>query len=567
MPLLAIEDLRVSIRGAQIIRGLSLQVADGEILGLVGASGSGKSMTALACVRLLPAGAHTTGAIRVRGESLTDAGEARLRQIRGRGVGLVFQEPMTALNPLMRIGAQVAETFTLHRAASAADARRRARRTLEEVGLGGIDGIERRLPHELSGGQRQRVAIAMAIALQPPLLIADEPTTALDAISQARVLDLLVGLARARGMGLILITHDLAVVARITDRIVLMREGSIVEQGAARDLLLEMRQPYERAVRRAGKAAAEGATADVAPLAAANIAPVATANVAPAPAADSASAAAPEHAGGGDSIGSPGPVLEVCGVVQEYRGRRRSLWHAAAAVRAVDGVSLSVGPGEIVGLVGESGSGKSSLLRIILALDAPREGEVRLLGKPFSGIRGAALKRRRCAIQAVFQDPYGSFDPRWTVERLIAEPFHLLDPPPGTLERRSRVAQALAEVGLPAGAAVRRAHEFSGGQRQRIAIARALVTRPAVIALDEAVSALDGVVRAQILELLADLAARLRIAYIFVSHDLDVVKSIADRVYVMRQGRIVEHGPTASVLGDPRDPYTQALIAAAPTPT
>jgi peptide/nickel transport system ATP-binding protein len=562
VPLLAIEDLRVSIRGAQIIRGLSLQVADGEILGLVGASGSGKSMTALASVRLLPAGAHTTGAIRLRGESLTDAGEARLRQIRGRGVGLVFQEPMTALNPLMRIGDQVAETFTLHRAASAADARRRARRTLEEVGLGGIDGIERRLPHELSGGQRQRVAIAMAIALKPPLLIADEPTTALDAISQARVLDFLVGLARARGMGMILITHDLAVVARITDRIALMREGAIVEQGAARDLLLEMRQPYERAVRRAGNAAAEGA-----PAAAADVAAMNAANVAPAAAAESASAAAPENAGEGDSIGRPGPVLEVCGVVQEYRGRRRSLWHAAAAVRAVDGVSLSVEPGEIVGLVGESGSGKSSLLRIILALDAPREGEVRLLGEPFSGIRDAALKRRRCAIQAVFQDPYGSFDPRWTVERLVAEPFHLLDPPPGTFERRSRVAQALADVGLPAEAAVRRAHEFSGGQRQRIAIARALVTRPAVIALDEAVSALDGVVRAQILELLADLAARLRIAYIFVSHDLDVVKSIADRVYVMRQGRIVEHGPTASVLGDPRDPYTQALIAAAPTPT
>jgi peptide/nickel transport system ATP-binding protein len=541
-PLLGIEDLRVSIRGVDIVRGLSLEVAAGEIVGLVGASGSGKSMTALAIARLLPAGSHLTGAIRLRGESLTDADEARLEHIRGREIGLVFQEPMTALNPLMRIGDQVAETITLHRAASAAEGRRWARRTLDEVGLRDVAGIERRLPHELSGGQRQRVAIAIAIALTPPLLIADEPTTALDALAQARVLDLLVGLARAHGMGLILITHDLAVAARITDRIALMHEGVIVEQGAARELIRGMRHPYGRAMLAAAQMRLER----------------------------------PRSAGGdqglespsqGSSTASPGPVLEVCGVVQEYRGARHRLRRAAPAVRAVDGVSLSVGPGETVGLVGESGSGKSSLLRIVLALDAPRAGEVRLLGQPFSRARGSDLRRRRSAIQAVFQDPYGSLDPRWTVERLIAEPFHLLEPSPGAGERRSRVAQALAEVGLTADAAARHPHEFSGGQRQRIAIARALVTRPAVIALDEAVSALDVVVRAQILDLLADLAARLRIAYIFVSHDLNVVKSIADRVYVMRQGRIVEHGPTAAVLGDPRDPYTKALIAAAPTLT
>jgi len=525
-PLLEIDALSVSIGGAEIIRNLSLRVAAGEILGLVGASGSGKSMTALAIMQLLPAQAAFTGAVRLRGETLTGKSETELQGIRGRDIGIVFQEPMTALNPLMRIGDQVAETVRLHRSAPAAEARRTARETLDLVGLRGEQGALDRLPYELSGGQRQRVAIAMAAVLGPPLLIADEPTTALDAGTQAQILRLLQELARTRRMGLILVTHDLAVVAQVTDRVAVMHRGEIVEQGATLQLLRRLQHPYGRAL-----------------LAAAEL--------------------KPKRAG--PPRPSPTQVLEVRGVVHEYPRRQRSLWRAEAPLRAVDGVSLTVHSGETVGLVGESGSGKSSLLRVILALERPQAGEVRMLGDVFSSAKGATLRRLRRGIQAVFQDPYGSFDPQWPVERLIAEPFYLLDAPPAAAERRRKVATVLEQVGLSASDARRFPHEFSGGQRQRIAIARALITEPAVIAFDEAVSALDVLVRGQILELLAELAARLQLAYLFVSHDLHVVRSIADRIYVMRQGRIVEHGPTETVFASPQHEYTEALIAATPT--
>jgi peptide/nickel transport system ATP-binding protein len=326
-------------------------------------------------------------------------------------------------------------------------------------------------------------------------------------------------------MGLILITHDLAVVAQVTDRFALMHQGEIVEQGATGQMLGQLRHPYGRAL-----------------LAAADLKPKRRVPVRE----------------------SAPMVLQAQGIVRDYPRRRRSLWHAAAPLRAVDGVSLSIHAGETVGLVGESGSGKSSLLRVILALETPQAGEVRVLGEMFSTARGAALRRLRRSIQVVFQDPYGSFDPEWSVERLIAEPFYLLDAPPAAAERRRKVAKVLEQVGLSASDARRYPHEFSGGQRQRIAIARALITEPAVIAFDEAVSALDVLVRAQILELLAELADRLKLAYLFVSHDLHVVRSITDSVYVMQQGRIVEHGPTQSVFEGPRHAYTQALIAATP---
>jgi peptide/nickel transport system ATP-binding protein len=526
-PLLQIDGLSVSVGATQILKNLSLDVGAGEILGLVGASGSGKSMTALAIMRLLPAHARLTGAVRLRGAALSDKTERELRSIRGRDIGIVFQEPMTALNPLMRIGDQVAETVRLHRSVSDAEARQAARETLDLVGLRGEQGALDRLPYELSGGQRQRVAIAMAVVLRPPLLIADEPTTALDVGTQAQVLRLLQELARTHGMGLILVSHDLAVVAQVTDRIALMHRGEIVEQGATQRLLHHLQHPYGRAL-----------------LAAAQLTP---------------------KRGGKPRRDAAAPVLLVRDIVHEYARKRRSLWRAAAPLRAVDGVSLSVHPGETVGLVGESGSGKSSLLRVILALERPLAGEVRLLGDGFSTATGAGLRRLRRGIQAVFQDPYGSFDPQWPVERLIAEPFYLLDSPPTSGERRRKVATVLDQVGLSSSDARRYPHEFSGGQRQRIAIARALITEPAVIALDEAVSALDVLVRAQILDLLAELATRLRLAYLFVSHDLNVVRSIADRIYVMRQGRIVEDGPTESVFTAPRDAYTEALIAATPT--
>jgi peptide/nickel transport system ATP-binding protein len=524
-PLLEIDALSVSIGAARIIKNVSLELGAGEILGLVGASGSGKSMTALAVMQLLPAHARLTGAVRLRGQTLTAKTDAEMQGIRGREVGIVFQEPMSALNPLMCIGDQVAETVRLHRSVSAADARGVARETLDLVGLRGAQGALDRLPYELSGGQRQRVAIAMAVVLAPPLLIADEPTTALDVGTQAEVLRLLRELARTRNMGLILVSHDLAVVAQVTDRVAVMHQGEIVEQGATRQLLRHLQHPYGRAL-----------------LAAANLPP-------------KRAAASREF--------SPA-VLQVKDVVREYARRRRSLWQAATPLRAVDGVSLVIHAGETVALVGESGSGKSSLLRVILALERPQAGEVRLLGSALSTAKGAALRRLRRSIQVVFQDPYGSFDPQWSVERLIAEPFFLLDSPPAAAERRRKVATVLEQVGLSASDARRFPHEFSGGQRQRIAIARALIMEPSVIAFDEAVSALDVLVRAQILELLAALADRLKLAYLFVSHDLHVVRSIADRVYVMQRGRIVEHGSADKVFDAPHHAYTQALIAATP---
>ena len=522
--LLEIDDLSVAIGATHIIKNLSLEVRAGEILGLLGASGSGKSMTALSIMQLLPESATSSGTVRLRGETLTGKTDAQMQQIRGRDIGMVFQEPMTALNPMMRIGDQVSETLRLHREVSANDARRAAREALDLVGLSGEQGALDRFPYELSGGQRQRVAIAMAVIMSPPLLIADEPTTALDVIIQAHVLRLLQELVHTRNMGLLLVTHDLAVIAQLSSRVAVIHQGSIVEHGETGEVLRRPRDPYTAAL-----------------LAAAALKPKRMAR----------------------QVSSPA-VLQASGIVREYPRKRRSLWHAAMPLRAVDSVSLSVHAGETVGLVGESGSGKTSLLRVILALERSQAGQVRLLGEEFSSARGN-LHRQRRAIQAVFQDPYGSFDPRWTVERLIGEPFFLLASPPLTAERRRKVAMVLEQVGLSANDARRLPHEFSGGERQRIAIARALITEPAVIAFDEAVSALDGLLREQILNLLAQLAERLNVAYLFVSHDLLVIRAIADRIYVMQQGRIVEEGPTEAVFNSPRHAYTKALIAATPT--
>jgi peptide/nickel transport system ATP-binding protein len=534
-PLLEIVDLNVAVGASataaqtRVIKNLSMQAHAGEILGLVGASGSGKSMTALAIMQLLPPATTMTGMVRLRGEALTGKNAVQMQEVRGRDIGMVFQEPMTALNPLMRIGDQVAETLRLHRPISTIEARRAASEVLRTVGLRPEPAALDRFPHELSGGQRQRVAIAMAAVMQPPLLIADEPTTALDVISQAQVLSLLQELVRARNMGLILVTHDLAVVAQRADRVAVMQRGEIVEQGKTEEIIRRPQHPYTRAL-----------------LTAASLTPKRSLDRGVIPS---------EHSS---------PVLQACGIVHEYPRKRTSLLSAAAPLRAVDGVSLSVCAGEIVGLVGESGSGKSSLLKVILALERSRAGQVRVLGEDFAGAGRADLHRLRRAVQAVFQDPYGSFDPRWTVEKLIAEPFFLLSSPPSPAQRRSRVAAALEQVGLTQADARRLPREFSGGERQRIAIARALITEPAVIAFDEAVAALDVLLRDQILELLIELSNRLKVAYLFVSHDLHVIRAIADRVYVMQQGRIVEEGLTEAVFDSPRHAYTQALIAAVP---
>jgi peptide/nickel transport system ATP-binding protein len=519
MALLEIQDLKLTLGDKSILRGLSLTLEAGQVLGVVGESGSGKSMTALSILGLPPPGARVEGTIRFEGRDLAGLSDAELSRLRGNRIGMVFQEPMTALNPVMTIGAQVAEVVRLHRKASRAEAQATARQALDRVGLADIPLT--RYPHELSGGQRQRAAIAIAVVLSPRLLIADEPTTALDVTTQAQILDLLRRLVREDGAALILISHDLALVAEAADRVAVMKDGEIVEQDETGALFANLAHPYTRALAAdAERMPARVRTADA----------------------------------------GAAPVLEARDVVRDYPGTRGFL-RAGPSTQVLRGVSLAVRPGEIVGLVGESGSGKSTLLRALLALDAIQGGEVRLAGEPFDP---TSPRRRRRALQLVFQDPSGSLDPRWTVERLVAEPLHLLETNLSAAERRAKVEVVLAKVGLPAEAADRYPHQFSGGQRQRIAIARALIVEPDVIALDEAVSALDVTVRAEVLDLLAKLSDELGVAYLFVTHDMSVVRGLTDRVLVMKEGQIVESGPTAEVFANPRHPYTAQLIAATP---
>ena len=528
MSLLAVDNLTVAIDGTPILNGVSLSVGAGEILGLVGESGSGKSMTALSIMRLLPHRAIAGGRVMLDGDDLLAVGEAAMCARRGRTMGMVFQEPMSALNPVKTIGAQVAETVRVHRRVSRAEAYRMAAEALDRVGLPaerfGLD----RYPHELSGGQRQRVVIAMATVLKPKLLIADEPTTALDVTTQARVLELLRRLVEEDGVGLMLISHDLAVVADMADRIAIMKDGAVVESGETTDLFRNMQHPYSRMLFAASIYRAEPRRR-----------------------------LAPDE-------GHGAPILDMRNVVQEYRLPKPTLFGRAPILRAVDDVGFSIRRGENLGLVGESGSGKSTLARVILALAPPVGGTVFLDGRDLLAAEGEARRDLRRHIQAVFQDPYGSFDPRYKVAWLVAEPFHLSATQPSAAERRRRVDEALTEVGLSPADGDKYPHEFSGGQRQRLAIARALVTRPSLIVLDEAVSALDVSIRAQILDLLADLSDRLNVSYLFIAHDLAVVRAITDRVVIMRDGRIVEQGETEAVFANPSHPYTAALIAATP---
>ncbi len=526
MSLLVVDNLALSIGDTPILRNVDVGVDEGEVLGLIGESGSGKTMTALSIMQLLPQAARATGSVRLGGNELMGLEEGRLCAIRGNDIGMVFQEPMTALNPVKTIGDQVAETVLVHAGASRREARDIARETLNRVGLPAAEFPLDRFPHELSGGQRQRVVVAMAIALRPRLLIADEPTTALDVTTQAQILELLRKLVDEDGVGLMLITHDLAVVAGIAHRIAIMRDGEVVETGDTTALFGTMHHPYTKALFAAS-------------------AHVPHRHRRPAP-------------GPGQT-----PVVAVEGVVREYPLPRRTPLAPRRSFRAVDGVSFVVHRGENVGLVGESGCGKSTLSRAILALDPMQAGSIVLDGEPLTG-RGGASQAARRKMQVVFQDPYGSFNPRHKVERLVAEPFHLLAEPPAGAARRRQVEQALEDVGLRASDADKFIHEFSGGQRQRVAIARALIIRPALIILDEAVSALDVSIRAQILDLLADLSNRLHVSYLFIAHDLSVVRAITDRVLVMKAGRIVEEGTTEEVFNNPQHPYTRELIAAAP---
>jgi peptide/nickel transport system ATP-binding protein len=521
--LLEVKDLTLKIGPYPILRDIDLTVDAGQVLGIIGESGSGKSMTALSIMQLLPRLSRNGGSVRLDGVELLGKPEAEMVQIRGRDTGMVFQEPMTALNPVKTIGAQVAETVLVHGKAPRDEAIRIAGETLERVGLPASRFPLDRYPHELSGGQRQRVVIAMAIALRPRLLIADEPTTALDVTTQAQILKLLQKLVDEDGMGLILITHDLAVVADIADKVAIMRQGEVVESGPTLEVFRTLRHPYSKALFEA--------SSHVPPR-------------------------IPPQVAGGE------PVLAVDKLIRDYPISKRNPFARQTYFRAVNGVTLRIERGENVGLVGESGSGKSTLARAIMALEPTQGGTILLEGEPIT--LGASFAARR-KIQVVFQDPYGSFDPRHRVDRLIAEPFHLLgSKAPTGATRRTAIDKALTEVGLQPSDAEKYIHEFSGGQRQRIAIARALIIEPSLIVLDEAVSALDVSIRAQILDLLAELSDRLQLSYLFISHDLTVVRSITDRVLVMKAGEIVEHGETEAVFNNPQHAYTRELIAATP---
>jgi peptide/nickel transport system ATP-binding protein len=519
MSLLAIDSLTLSINGTPILHEVSLNIAPGEVVAITGESGSGKSMTALAAMQLLPDGAALSGSITLDGHHVTRLSERAMCRLRGDVVGMVFQEPMTALNPVKTIGAQVAETVRLHR--PDLDPATRAAEVLTRVGLPPEKIPMSRYPHELSGGQRQRVVIAIAIACGPKLVIADEPTTALDVTTQAQILDLLEQLAAEDGMGLMMITHDLAVVARMADRIVVMQNGAVVEAGDTPALLSKPEHPYTKAL-----------------------------------------FAASTHRVTLPAIAEQAPLLRVHNVVRAYTLPRTRMFRAPGTHLAVDHVSFDIPRGGRIGLVGESGCGKSTLTRAILGLEPVQSGSITLDGAPVFTAGRPNLEVRR-KMQVVFQDPYGSFNPRHRVARVITEPFHLLEKRP--TDRAERIAEALRTVGLSPDDANKYPHQFSGGQRQRLAIARALIIRPELIVFDEAVSALDVSVRARILDLIADLCEQYDLTYLFVSHDLSVVRTITDHVLVMQNGKIVERGATEQVFAAPQHRYTKSLIDAAPT--
>ena len=526
-PVLDIRNLSLSIGPFGVLDNVDFNVHAGEVVGLVGESGSGKSMTALTVMRLLPHAASATGTVRFGDEDLLAASEQRMCQLRGDEIGMVFQEPMTALNPVKTIGEQVAEGIRLHRGASRAEAEDRARRILDRVGLPESRFPLTRYPHELSGGQRQRVVIAIACALHPKLLIADEPTTALDVVLQAQILELLRELVAENNMGLILISHDLGVVADMADRITILRHGVVQEAGDAMTVLREQKHDYTRRL-------AEASTH------------------------------VPQWANAATPPGDEHRLLELSSVSRHYPGHRTGLLARAEPTRAVDEVSFSIRAGHSVALVGQSGCGKSTLARMILALDRPTAGQIVFDGMETSALDEHELRPARREMQVVFQDPFGSFDPRQKIEGSVTEPLHLMDERMPRAERRARAAEALVEVGMQAADMDKYPHEFSGGQRQRLAIARAIITRPKLVVADEPVSALDVSIRAQILDLFAKLNDDLGLAFLFITHDLTVARAITHDVMVMDHGRIVETGPTGQVLDHPGHEVTRRLIAAAP---
>ncbi len=528
-PLLKLSSVGLSIHGSPILQDISFELQAGKTLGIIGESGSGKSMTALSIMQLLPRGADMQGDINFDGQKLNELNETSLCKLRGSDIGMIFQEPMTALNPVKTIGEQVSESVRLHRQLSRADADLVTLKTLARVGLPNTEFPLSRYPHELSGGQRQRVVIAIAVACEPKLLIADEPTTALDVTTQAGILALLDELKKEQGLALLLISHDLAVMSNMADDIVVMNKGELVESGTIASVFKNPQEPYTRMLFAASTLSSVQPTSGVAL----------------------------------NERDNSSPLLSVQGLVCEYPMRRITLFSKARSFRAVDQVSFDIHAGESMGLVGESGCGKSTLTRALLGLMPLHSGSIMLAGESVSAAQTVSRAARR-RMQVVFQDPYGSFNPRHKVAKLVSEPLYLLDTKTSERERTVRVDEVLTRVGLNSSDKDKYIHEFSGGQRQRIAIARSLIVMPDIIILDEAVSALDVSIRAQVLELLAQLAQEQGLAYLFISHDLNVVRLITDRVLVMRQGQIVERGLTHDVLSNPQHTYTKDLIAATP---
>ncbi len=515
-------------RSIQAVSGLSFQLAPGETLALVGESGSGKSVTALALMRLIEreGGSIDGGRIRFDGRDVTAMSEAELRALRGNEVSMVFQEPMTSLNPVMTIGDQVAETILEHKRMSLAKTRELVLEMLKQVRLSDPEMRLDQYPHELSGGMRQRVMIAIALACRPRLLIADEPTTALDVTIQAEILDLIRALKDTTGTAVIFITHDMGVVAEMADRVVVMREGKKVEDAPTTELFRAPKAAYTRTLIKAAPRLGDGA-------------PVFER---------------------GDQ-----PILEIKQLVTRFPIRKGVLSRTVANVHAVEQVNLELRPGETLGLVGESGSGKSTIGRSILKLLEPSAGSIELDGHDLVPLSPAAMKPLRKHVQMIFQDPYASLNPRLKIVDAITEPLIIHTEMPAE-ERREIAAELVRRVSLPADSLDRYPHQFSGGQRQRLCIARALSSRPKIIVADEPVSALDVSVQAQVLDLLHEIQQESTIAILFISHDIAVIEKISHRVAVLQLGRIVETGPTTQVLRNPQHPYTRRLLSAVPVP-
>ncbi|WP_334191372.1 ABC transporter ATP-binding protein [Pararhodobacter sp.] len=529
MSLLRVHDLSVTFRqGGQethAVKGVSFDIAEGETVALVGESGSGKSVTALSTVGLLGDAAHLQGSITFEGAEMVGADAAELRRVRGNDISFIFQEPMTSLNPLHTVERQITEALELHQALRGDQARARALELLEKVGIRDAETRLSAYPHQLSGGQRQRVMIAMALANGPKLLVADEPTTALDVTIQAQILELLADLKRAERMSMLFITHDLNIVRRVADRVCVMQNGEIVEQGPTERVFTDPRHPYTRKLLAAEPQGRPEPVPDAAP-----------------------------------------EILRTETLRVWFPITRGFLRRTVGHIKAVNDASLSLRAGETLGIVGESGSGKTTLALAIARLTRS-EGKIVFLGRDISagardGSGRAALRALRRDMQIVFQDPYGSLSPRMTVEEIIAEGLGVHGVPTGGTARQA-VAAIMEEVGLDPAMMDRYPHEFSGGQRQRIAVARAMILQPKLVILDEPTSALDMTVQVQIVELLRNLQRRHGLAYLFISHDLRVVRAMAHQILVLKSGDVLEYGPATQIFDAPESDYTKALLAAA----